>query len=156
VVTIEAIKQKDGKYLAYIDNGREYTGVEVIKWAKEVENLGAGEILITSVDREGTGLGFDVELVKSITQIVDIPVIAHGGANSEEDILKVIIIGQCDAVAISSVLHYETIKHINSQADSKEGNTEFLKHNTIFSKINPTTINKIKTYLINNNIPCRI
>jgi len=65
VVSIEAIKEKDSRYLAYTDNGRQFTGVEVIEWAKRVESLGAGEIVITSVDRDGTGEGFDLELFDS-------------------------------------------------------------------------------------------
>jgi len=63
VVAIEAIKGNDGKYLAYTDNGREYTGVEVIEWAKKLDEMRVGEIVLTSVDREGTGEGFDMELI---------------------------------------------------------------------------------------------
>jgi imidazole glycerol-phosphate synthase subunit HisF len=73
VVAIEAIKQPDGKYFAFIDNGREHTGVNVLDWATQVQELGAGEIVITSVDNEGTGNGFDIELTKSIATLVDIP-----------------------------------------------------------------------------------
>ena len=76
VVAIEAIKSKDGKYYAYIDNGREPTGIEVVEWAKKIEELGAGEIVVTSVDRDGTGLGFDTELIKSISSVVSLQVIA--------------------------------------------------------------------------------
>jgi len=64
VIAIEAIKHKNGDYFAYTDNGREYTGKEVVEWAKRVEELGAGEIVLTSVDREGTGEGFDLDLLK--------------------------------------------------------------------------------------------
>ena len=82
VIAIEVIKQPDGSFLAYTDNGREYTGVEVIEWAKQVENRGAGEILLTSIDQEGTGTGYDLELIKMVTEVVTIPVIAHGGCGS--------------------------------------------------------------------------
>ena len=69
-VAIEAIRQPDGNYLAYTDNGREYTGVEVLSWVKEVEERGAGEILLTSIDCEGTGNGFDYKLIKMISKII--------------------------------------------------------------------------------------
>lgn len=84
VVAIEAVKQSDGKYLAYTDNGREFTGVDAIKWAEHVAELGAGEIVITSVDREGTGEGYDLDLVKMIATNVSVPVIAHGGAGKKK------------------------------------------------------------------------
>jgi len=156
VVTIEAIKQPDGRYFAYTDNGRESTGIEVLRWATIVEELGAGEIVITSVDREGTGLGFDLELTKIIAEAVSIPVIAHGGAGSLEDIKSVIDAGKADAVAVASMLHYELISKKEIDGDyKKEGNVEFLKSGRTFSKINIATIPEIKEYLYNKNIFCR-
>ncbi len=80
VVSISAIKQPNGKYLAFTDNGREHTGVDVFEWAIHAFKLGAGEILLTSVDREGTGLGYDIELTRRVAESVPIPVIACGGA----------------------------------------------------------------------------
>lgn len=156
VVTIEAIKHKDGQYFAYTDNGREYTGIEVLSWARRIEELGAGEIVITSVDREGTGLGFDSVLTEMVATAVSIPVIAHGGAGCKEDIKSVIHEGKADAVSISSILHYECINEKILVDDySKEGNVEFLKTGKSFSKINPTKISEIKEYLYWENIPCR-
>ena len=156
VVTIEAIKQPDGVYLAYTDNGREYTGIEVLRWAAMVEELGAGEIVITSVDREGTGLGFDLELTRMVAEAVTIPVIAHGGAGCLEDIHSVIQEGKADAVAIASMLHYEFISNKEIAGDyKKEGNIEFLKSGRSFSKINPATLPEIKQYLCNHNVCCR-
>lgn len=156
VVAIEAIKQNDGRYLAYTDNGREYTGIEVIEWAKKVETLGAGEICLTSVDQEGTGLGFDLELTKMVSDICSIPVIAHGGAGSIRDVKKVIQSANADAVAIASVLHYGYIRiNVNEFDERDEGNFEFLKKGFVFKKINPTTLLDIKKYLHNNGIHCR-
>ncbi len=80
VVSIEAKKQADGTYEAYTDCGREKTHIEVMAWAKKVVDLGAGEIMITSIDNEGTGLGYDYDLVREITQSVPIPVIPGVGA----------------------------------------------------------------------------
>jgi imidazole glycerol-phosphate synthase subunit HisF len=156
VVSIEAIKQEDGRYFAYTDNGREYTGIEVLSWAKRVEELGAGEIVITSVDREGTGLGFDLTLTKMIAAAVSIPVIAHGGAGSLENIKSVILDGSADAVAIASMLHYQYINGNKLNGDyKKEGNIEFLKSGCNFSKINAITLQEIKESLYRENIPCR-
>lgn len=137
VVAIEAIKQDSGKYYAFTDNGREITGLEVVSWAKQVEKKGAGEIILTSVDKEGTGLGFEIELIKNVTKAVKIPVIAHGGAGKLSDIKEAILFGQASAVSITSMLHYHSIK-------------------TEYKKVKTANIKQIKTYLAKNNIPCRI
>jgi cyclase len=107
VLSIEAKKTGPGKWEAYYDNGREKTGVDVVEWAKKGYELGAGEILLTSVDREGTEKGFDWELVRAVSSAVPLPVIAGGGMGKPEDLVQVILEGQADAVAIASVLHYE-------------------------------------------------
>ena len=80
VVSIEAIKNRDGSYEAYTDNGRESTGVDALEWALRAVELGAGELLVTSIDREGMGNGFDLELTRTIAESVPVPVIACGGA----------------------------------------------------------------------------
>jgi len=156
VVTIEAIRHADGLYYAYIDNGREATGVEVVSWAKRVEELGAGELVITSVDREGTGKGYDLELTRQVASSVSIPVIAHGGAGQFDHVREVIQEGDADAVAIASILHYEMIEHNNPVHHfSKEGNTEFLKKKIKFGPITPASIDEIKNNLVQHNVPCR-
>lgn len=156
VVTIEAIKQPDGSYLAYIDNGRQHTGVNVVEWAKKVEELGAGEIVITSVDREGTGLGFDIELTQTISRMVSIPVIAHGGAGNLEHLKQVIIDGDADAVAVASVLHYDFIQHNTAQFESgEEGNIEFLKSGKKYKVIDALNLKRIKDHLNSSGISCR-
>ena len=156
-ISIETIKQPDGKYLAYTDNGREYTGVEVLQWAKRVESLGAGEILLTSVDKDGTGNGFDIELIKMVSNSVSIPIIASGGAGNIEDIAKVITAGEANAVALASLLHYNYVKnHPQTIEVDNEGNIEYLKSGQTFSKISSTTIADIKIYLKKQKIDCRI
>ena len=157
VVAIEAIKQPDGRYFAFIDNGREFSGIEVLEWAKRVEELGAGEIVITSVDREGTGFGFDLELVKMVADNVSIPVIAHGGAGKKEDVLEVIKEGSASAVAIASILHYDSLsKDFADLGKRKEGNIEFLKNGKSSSKITPTNLILLKNYLGEHSIDVRI
>jgi cyclase len=156
VISIEAIKQPDGKYLAYTDNGRNYTGIDAIEWAQQVESLGAGEIVLTSVDREGTGLGYDIELTKAVSERVTIPVIACGGAGKKEHVKQVINDGKADAVAIASIIHYSYIKNNQNAFESgKEGNIEFLKSGKNFSKIQPTELKEIKDYLYYESISCR-
>lgn len=107
VISIEAIKKGPGRWEAYTDNGREQTGLDVLEWVKQVEKLGAGEILLTSIDMEGTEQGFDIELVKKVSDAVSIPVIASGGAGKIEDFVDCIKKGNADAVATASLLHYK-------------------------------------------------
>ena len=156
VVSIEAIRKPDGRYEAYTDNGREKTGVDVFEWTLKVAELGAGEILITSIDREGTGKGFDLELTQRIAESVSIPVIACGGAGKKEDVLDVIQEGKADAVCVASVLHYDFIGHQERCGEfEKEGNIEYLKSGKGFSKIQGASLDEIKTHLLHSNVLCR-
>jgi len=160
VISIEAIKHPDGRYFVYTNNGREYTGKEVLEWAKQVEEIGAGEILLTSVDREGTGLGYDIELTKMVASAVSIPVIACGGAGKMEDVKEVITIGEADAVSMASILHYDFVKKfdvskLNPEHFKEEGNIEYLQSGRSFSMIKTADIPSIKDYLFKNNISCR-
>jgi cyclase len=156
LISIEAIRQPDGRYLAYTDNGREHTGIEVLAWAKQVEELGAGEIMITSIDREGTGRGFDIDLTKAVAHAVTIPVIACGGAGEIDHIRQVISDAGADAVAIASVLHYDIIRSQERSLDeSNEGNQSFLRSGRTFSSITPAGMPAIKEHLSRHGINCR-
>ena len=154
VVAIEAIED-NGKYLAYTDNGREYTGLDVFEWAQQIEELGAGELVITSVDKEGTGNGFDTELISKINKLVTIPVIAHGGAGKKEDVINLIKSSPISAVMISSIFHYYYIQSNKSMVSSLEGNLQFLKQKTRINKLNPCSIIDLKNELKKNDINCR-
>jgi len=90
VISIEAIKQPDGSYIAFTDNGRNSSGREVISWVKEIEQLGAGEILLTFVDQEGSGKGFDLILAKQICDAVKIPIVIHGGVGNMQHVLDAV------------------------------------------------------------------
>lgn len=118
VLSIEAKNISAGKWEAYYDNGRERTGIDVVEWAKRGAMLGAGEILLTSVDAEGTAGGFDYELIKAVSSAVSIPVIASGGMGNIDHLEKVVKDGQADAVAMAHVLHYDkmTIAEIRNEA----------------------------------------
>lgn len=107
VLSIEAKKQAEGKWEAYTDNGRERTGKDVIEWVQQAIELGAGEILLTSVDMEGTKKGFDIELVKQVCEVSSVPVIASGGMGSLDDLVKLLNETDVEAVAIAKVLHYD-------------------------------------------------
>lgn len=154
-ISIEALKQASGQYLAFTNNGREYTGREVLTWAKQVEALGAGEIIITSIDNEGTGNGFDLELTNKIATSVSIPVVACGGAGKLVDVKKVILSGKANAVALASVFHYEYISKHKKNYDKKEGNITFLNSGRTFKNVEPLTISQVKKYLLKNKISCR-
>ena len=158
VVAVEAIRQSDNSYLVYTDNGREHTGVDAISWAKKAEDCGAGEILLTSIDQEGTGNGFDLELIKKISDSVTIPVIAHGGAANDLHISASIKDSGADAIAIASMLHYAALnRNVSLVGDyDKEGNTEFLKNKRSFKMFGKENITEIKEKLMSENIPLRI
>ena len=118
VLSIEAKRVAPGKWEVYTDNGRERTGLDVVDWATRGVELGAGEILLTSVDREGTREGFDLELVAAVSGAVPVPVIASGGMGELEDVAKVVREGGADAVSMADVLHYGrmTIAEIRAAA----------------------------------------
>jgi cyclase len=107
VLSIEAKKVEGDHWEVYTDNGRERTGLDVVDWAKFSVANGAGEILLTSVDREGTRNGFDIELVKAVSSAVNVPVIASGGMGKPEDLLSVVSESGADAVAMADILHYK-------------------------------------------------
>lgn len=158
VIAIEAIKQENDDYLAFVDNGREFTGIKVEEWALRAVELGAGELLITSVDKEGTGSGYDIELYKRISSYVQVPVIAHGGAGKLEDFSDVIKCAKVDAVAAASVIHYDFIaKNKSEMSNRKEGNISFIKSGrTSFGNIQPNDIKGIKKHLLECGISCRL
>lgn len=156
VIAIEAIKEPDGRYLAYTDNGREYTGIDVFEWAQKIDELGAGEIVITSVDKEGTGQGYDLDLISRITNLVSIPVIAHGGAGNQSHVVDVLKDGNISSAMISSLFHYKFIKENKSQASLLEGNVEFLNQKRSFHTFEPCSIEEVKRTLKSNKIECRL
>ena len=104
VISVDA-KKKDTRWEIYINGGRDATGIDAILFAKEMEKLGAGELLVNSLDRDGTKKGFDVDLLNSICKAVNIPVIASSGAGSKKDFLKALTIGKADAVLGASLFH---------------------------------------------------
>lgn len=109
VLSVEAKTRTGGGWEAYCDNGREHTGLDAVEWAVRGQELGAGEILVTSVDQEGTRSGFDQALVQQIADAVPVPVIASGGMGALDHLVAVAKDAHADAVAVAHVLHYEEI-----------------------------------------------
>jgi imidazole glycerol-phosphate synthase subunit HisF len=106
VLSVEAKQVAPGRWEAYTDNGREKTGLDAVEWVERAVDLGAGEVLMTSVDREGTRKGFDVPLMRAVNDVVRVPVIASGGMGAMEHLVDVVAQGGADAVAIADMLHY--------------------------------------------------
>jgi cyclase len=109
VLSIEAKQVAPGRWEVFTDNGRERTGLDVLEWAVQGVTLGAGEILLTSVDREGTRKGFDVDLVRKVSDAVTVPVIASGGMGTLNHFVDAAAKGRADAVSMAHVLHYKTL-----------------------------------------------
>jgi imidazole glycerol-phosphate synthase subunit HisF len=106
----EESKKKSPNWNVFINGGRIDTGINVIEWVKKVEKLGAGEILLTSMDADGTKNGYDIELTKIVAETVNIPVIASGGAGKKEDFLEVFQKTTTDAALAASMFHFQEIK----------------------------------------------
>lgn len=164
VSSIEAKKISQNKYECFTDNGRERTGVDVFEWSKKVEELGAGEILLTSVDCEGTGQGYDLELTRTVSDSVNIPVIASGGCGELQHFKEVILQGKADAVSAASVFHYSKLETLISHSATKEyqeGNLKYVQNyyqGNVSGRrnITPVNIRETKEYLKDIGIPSRL
>lgn len=129
VISIEAKKiYNENKWEAYTENGREKSGLDVLDWANQAVSLGGGEIILTSVDQEGTQRGFDVDLMKLITKHVNVPVIASGGMGQLEHARKVIVEGGANALAMAHVLHYDKITISDVQKYLNSHDIEVMEH----------------------------
>jgi len=126
-LSIEAKQRSQNKWEAYTENGRERTGLDVIEWAKKGVSLGAGEILLTSVDQEGTRKGFDTDLVRAVSSAVNVPVIASGGFGNTDDFIKVVKEGGANAVAIADVFHFKRISISDVRQSALQHNIEVRK-----------------------------
>lgn len=160
LVSIEAIRKPDGSYEAYVDFGRESTGINAFEWAVRAVELGAGELMVTSIEREGTGSGYDLELTRRISESVPVPVIACGGAGKVEHVCQAVAEGKADAVSMAAILHYDCLQSMDAAKGdfSAEGNLEFMqgrRGNGGFSRIQAASIPRIKNALARGGIECR-
>lgn len=110
VLAIDARKRREGGWSVFQNGGRIDTGMDVVEWAKKAERLGAGEILLTSMDCDGTKAGYDIELTKAVAQSVSIPVIASGGAGTKEHFYEALTKGHADAALAASLFHYKELE----------------------------------------------
>ncbi len=110
VVAIDAkrIDSDKGRWEVYIYSGQKPTGIDALAWAKQAVELGAGELLLTSIDADGHRVGYDIELTRAISEAVSVPVIASGGAGTMEDLYQALVNGKADAVLAASIFHYGT------------------------------------------------
>jgi cyclase len=170
VSSIEAFRRPDGRYEVWVDYGRQPTGLDVLDWAQRVVDLGAGEILLTSINRDGMGRGFDLDLVRRISDAVPVPVIASGGAGNVKHFAEAVQVAHADAVAAASVFHYqyavpvdkpfmshsEARLRMGEQIDS--GNIDFLNHGYGRQRsipVSPASIDQVKMSMAAAGVPVR-
>lgn len=162
VISIQA-KKMGNEYISFMENGREPSNKKVLDWCREAADLGAGELLITSVDNEGTGKGMDIALLQSITEKITIPVIASGGIGSLTHVIDAVTQANIDGIAIASMLHYNALEDFvqkNAMQDYTEGDLSFLKksyENNKFGRknIDSVSLSILKEFCTKMNIECR-
>lgn len=156
-ISIEIIK-KGNSYGVFVDNGREDTNIDAFEWIKKVQDLGAGEVLITSVDNEGMRKGINIDLIEKIYNMLTVPAIYHGGVTSAND-LKILFEAGFNGAAIASLFHYEILNDINNLDHSpEEGNFTFANQFNASSPQSKVTkrIFSIKNEAIELGVPVRI
>lgn len=147
VLYVEAKQREGGRYECLTDNARERTGLDVVEWVRKAVDLGAGEVLLTSVDREGTGRGYDLELTARVAEIVPVPVIASGGAGKAAHVKQVILEGKADAVCAASIFHYALIGELEQTTlEFEEGNVEFLRRRLPIRARAPGSIQSVRIH----------
>ncbi len=151
-VSCEVIKDSMGKYNLFTDNGREETNLELISWIEKVIDLGAGEIIVTDILKEGTGEGFDYNLIEKVLKVCKVPLLIHGGCRTKEDVLDVFKKFDLSGIVISSILHYDLIDRIKTYSDENEGNITFLSNKNKYLNFNKISIDHLKSFLKNNNV----
>lgn len=125
VVAIDAkLDPATGKYVAYVEGGRRSAGIDAVEWARRAEGLGAGELLVTSIDRDGTGLGYDTELLRRMREAVSVPIIASGGAGSPEHFYEVLAGDLADAALAASLFHFKRLSIMELKGYLKERGVE--------------------------------
>jgi imidazole glycerol-phosphate synthase subunit HisF len=154
VIAVEAIKVNE-EYMVFTDNGREHTGIKISEWVKKIEKLGAGEILLTSVDREGTGKGIDIELLEIVRSCVQISIVIHGGVGSAQDVYNAFHNLNADAVCVASLFHYNTIHSTKPLDKSILGNKSFLLSNKKRSDLESISVKNLKDKLKNQKVRVR-
>jgi len=154
VSAVEIVRSND-KYFAYTDNGRNNSNIEAIEWIKQINKIKPGEILLTFVNSEGTGEGIDLNFLKKILKITNIPIVVHGGLGNKNQILEIIKNYNINGIAIASMFHYHAYNKFEYKK-SLQGNVDFLEKKNKNLKIKHISINDLKKFLIINNQKIRI
>ena len=156
-ISIEVIKN-NGNFYIYYDSGREESGILLTDWINKIQNIGVGEISITSVVNEGTGLGFDYEILELIKNQIEVPLIIHGGFGNKLQVLDLFKnYDVVDGVCIGSMLHYNYLDNKDTKVENLEGNFEFLKNKkNLLNRFEKVDIPNLKQFLIDGGINTRI
>lgn len=172
VSSIEAFRKDNGKYQVWVDYGREVTSLDAIEWARQVEDAGVGEILLTSINNEGMGSGYDLALIEAVNSVVSVPVIACGGAGRVSDFPEAVLQSGADAVCAASVFHYYYSQakagRFTMQFDKKElrmgdavdaGNIDFLNEGYGGQQavmVEPCALSDVKQVLSQHGVSVRL
>ncbi len=157
VVSIEAMETSPGTYEAFTDNGREKTGLDAVQWAIRAAELGAGELMVTAIHREGTGRGYDIQLTRRIAAAVPIPVIASGGAGCADHVVDVFVEGTAEAACVASLLHYHRVRQQSAVLDDYAPATDIshLRDRQGFARVQDLSLGELKAHLLNSGVSCR-
>ena len=171
VISIEAKRLDGGRYEAWVDYGRQPTSVDAVVWAQRAVERGAGEVLVTYIDREGTGRGYDLELTAEIARRVRVPVVACGGAGRAEHFVETVLRGQADAVSAATVFHLSCLKPVKTlyMASNEprlrmgkpldEGNVDFVKTRLNAGlperRFQAMSVCEVRQEFLRSGIPCR-
>ena len=124
VVAIDGRREADGSWHVYVAGGRKDTGKDLIEWAKEAVDLGAGEILLTSMDKDGTKSGFDLDMLNAVASVVDVPIIASGGAGNKEHMVEVFQETPATGALAASIFHFGEVSIAETKQAMKEAGIE--------------------------------
>jgi cyclase len=153
-VAIEAMNT-GARYEAFVENGRQETGRDAIEWAQEAEALGAGELIVTSIEREGTGRGYDIDLTTAVAERVSIPVVANGGAGSAAHVAEVLTAAKVDAASVASILHYDALERLDPATGDTAGNVDYLRSGRRPKTIKPASTRAVKEVMAAQGIDVR-
>jgi len=154
IITIEALKIGEN-YKVFTDSGRTETNIDIFEWIKEVQDIGVGEIILTSINKEGTGKGFDIELYEKASKICKISLLAHGGTRKYEDVHNLFVNTEVNGAIIASSFHFNYYKELLKKKEiSLKGSTSFLV-NKNFNNMFFFGIGDLKKYLKSKNISIR-
>lgn len=153
-IAIETLNY-DGNYKVFTDSGRSETDIDTFEWIKEVEGLGVGEIILSSINNEGTGKGYDLNLCEKASNKLSIPLLAHGGARNPDDVYKLFTNTNVDGAVIASAFHFNYYKDLyNKKKIEQIGSTNFLNYSA--KKNFLINIKELKKYLIDKKVSIRL